>query len=200
MALLPQDPRDQYRLLGIILLAALGALFYLYVYRSRDAELAELEQRVEEIEHQNQLAEQRMANLDRVRRELEIGEREFARLQELVPERSEVPAIYEEIASESQALGLDLMNVVPALAMPDTAGYFLNQNWDMEVEGQYHDVGEFLTRVASFPRIVRPDVRQIRPTEQTKSGRQLVSARFDLHTYVLPPSAGTAQEERERVR
>lgn len=196
MALLPQDPRDQYRMLGVILLVALGALYWLYLHRPRGTELDELQQRVEEIERQNELAEARMQDLDQVRRELELGERQFARLQRLVPERSEVPAIYEEIASQSQALGLDLINVVPAEALPDTSGHFLNQNWDMEVEGQFHDIGEFLTRVASLPRIVRPDVEQISPSEITESGRQLVSARFGLQTYVLAPaSAGGGNDE-----
>lgn len=194
MALLPQDPRDQYRLLGVILFLALGALYWLYVHQPRAAELDELEQRVEAIEQQNQLAEARMENLDQVRRDLELGERQFARLQRLVPERSEVPAIYEEIASESQALGLELVNVVPEEALPDTTGYFMNQNWDMEVEGQYHDVGQFLTRVASLPRIVRPEVEEIQPTEQTESGRQLVSARFGLATYILPPEGVRAAQ------
>lgn len=189
MALLPEDPRDQYRLLGIILLAAFGAVYYLYIHRPRGMGLEELEQRVEVIEQQNELAEARMQNLDQVRRELELGERQFAQLQRLVPARSEVPAIYEEIASESQALGLDLLSVVPAEALADTSAFFLTQNWDMEVEGQYHDIGQFLTRVASLPRIVRPEVREIRPTERTTAGRQLVSATFDLQTYVLPPAA-----------
>lgn len=191
MALLPQDPRDQYRLLGVIFLVALGGVYWLYVHKPRSAELDELGQRVEEIEQENALAEARMENLDQVRRELELGERQFARLERLVPARSEVPAIYEEIASESQALGLDLINVVPAEALPDTSGYFLSQNWDMAVEGQYHDIGEFLARVASLPRIVRPEVEDIRPSEQTPSGRQLVEARFGLETYVLPPASGS---------
>lgn len=192
MALLPQDPRDQYRMLGMIFLVALGALYWLYIHQPRATELDELEQRVESIERQNELAETRMENLDAVRRELELGERQFARLQRLVPERSEVPAIYEEIASQSQALGLDLINVTPAEALPDTAGYFMNQNWDMEVEGQYHDIGQFLARVASLPRIVRPEIEEIQPTEETESGRQLVSARFGLHTYILPPPEARA--------
>lgn len=194
MALLPQDPRDQYRLLGVILFLALGGVYWLYVHQPRGVELEELEQRVDEIEQQNQLAEARMENLDQVRQELELGERQFARLQRLVPDRSEVPAIYEEIASESQALGLQLINVVPAEALPDTSGYFMNQNWDMEVEGQYHDIGRFLTRVASLPRIVRPEVEEIQPTEQTESGRQLVSARFGLETYILPPQEAQAAQ------
>lgn len=189
MALVPQDPRNQYRLLGIVLLLAVGALYYLYIHKPKSEELLELEQRVGEIEQQNSLAEARMENLDVVRRELEIGELQFAVLERLIPARSEVPAIYEEIASQSQALGLELVSVVPAEAFADTSGYFLEQNWQMEVEGEYHDFGDFLTRVASLPRIVRPLLKEIRPTERTLSGRQLVSARFELQTYLLPPAA-----------
>ncbi|MFQ5679770.1 MAG: type 4a pilus biogenesis protein PilO [Gemmatimonadota bacterium] len=187
MPILPQDPKNQYRLLGIFLLLAAGALYYLYIHRPRGEDLSELRQRVDQIEQQNRLAKERMENLDAIRRQLELGERQFAMLERLVPARAEVPAIYEEIASESQALGLELVNVTPAEPLPDTAGYFLQQNWQMEVEGQYHDIGDFLTRVASLPRIVRPQVSEIRPTRQTPSGRQLVSARFGLETYVLPP-------------
>lgn len=187
MALLPDDPRDQYRLLGIIGLVAAGALFWLYVYSPRSDGLEEMEARVQEIEHQNELAEQRMENLEEVRRELELSEREFAALERLVPSRAEIPAIYESVASESQSLGLELINVVPAEPEADTSGYFLNQNWEMEVEGEYHEVGEFLTRVASFDRIVKPEVEEIRPTRETNSGRQLVGVRFGLRTFVLPP-------------
>ena len=187
MAMLPEDPRDQYRLLGVIFLLAAGALFYLYVYSPRSDDLAEMEARVEEIEHQNELAEARMENLEAVREELELSERQFAALERLVPSRAEVPAIYESIATESQTLGLELINVVPREAEADTSGYFMRQNWEMEVEGEYHEIGQFLARVASLDRIVRPQVEEIRPTRETESGRQLVGVRFDIETFVLPP-------------
>lgn len=187
MAMLPEDPRNQHRLLGIIFLLAVGALFYLYVYSPGSADLAEMDSRVQEIERQNELAEARMDNLEGVRHELELSERQFAALEQLVPSRAEVPAIYESIASESQSLGLDLINVVPMEAQADSAGYFMRQNWEMEVEGEYHDVGQFLTRVASLDRIVRPKIREIRPTRETEGGRQLVGVRFDIETFVLPP-------------
>ncbi|MDX1578018.1 MAG: type 4a pilus biogenesis protein PilO [Gemmatimonadota bacterium] len=190
MALLPQEPRDQYRMLGVILLIAVGAAFYLYLWSPRQTELAELEQRVEQIEQANALAEARMQNLDAVREELELGERQFAMLERLVPAESEVPAIYEAIASETQSLGLELVNVTPSDAVPDSAGYFMRQNWGMQIEGEYHDVGQFMARVASFTRIVRPDVEEIRPARTTNSGRQFVNARFRLETFVLPPEGG----------
>ena len=190
MALLPDDPKNQYRLLGTILIVALGGLYYLYFHQPKGEDLLELEARVEQVEQQNELAETRMQNLDAVRQELELGERQFAMLERLIPAESEVPAIYEAIASESQALGLELLSVTPAQPSADTTGYFMRQNWQMEVEGEYHDVGEFLARVASFSRIVRPEVQEIKPTRETNSGRQLVSATFELETFVLPPKVG----------
>ena len=62
----------------------------------------------------------------------------------------------------------------------------------MQVEGDYHSVAEFLTRVASFDRIVRPDVTDVNPAGETPSGRQLVVAYFSLETYVLAPAGMAA--------
>lgn len=194
MALLPEDPKDQYKMLGLIAITAVGALAYMYVLSPSGERLSELEQRIELVERANELAEARMESLDSVREELELGERQFAMLERLVPAEGEVPAIYEAIAAESQTLGLQLVNVTPAEPMPDSAGYFMRQNWSMQVEGEYHDVGEFLARVASFTRIVRPEVEEIRPSRETNSGRQYVTARFQLETFVLPPGGNPVRE------
>jgi Tfp pilus assembly protein PilO len=64
----------------------------------------------------------------------------------------------------------------------------------MEVEGQYHDIGAFLSRVASFDRIVRPAITEITPAGETNSGRQLVRAKFGLETFVLPPEGVVTEE------
>jgi type IV pilus assembly protein PilO len=197
MALLPQDPADQKRMLGIILPVALGVLFYLYIHRSRVAELGELEERITDMETQNEIARTRMENLDVLRADLVRAERRFAVLERLVPTGAEIPEIYEAIASESEALNLSLRNVIPVDAEADSAGYFLYQNWEMEVEGAYHDVGEFLARVASFDRIVRPQVREIRPASDPERAGRAVSVYFQLETFVLPPAATRAAEEGE---
>ncbi len=196
MALLPQDPKDQQRLLGIILPVALTVLFFFYVYKPRSAELEELGFQIEGIETQNEIARARTENLDRTRDNLVLAERRLAALERLVPTGAEVPEIYEAIASESEALDLDLRNVIPVEAERDTTEYFLRQNWEMEVEGSYHAVGAFLTRVASFDRIIRPQVREIRPVAGTGAGGPTVTAYFELETFVLPdaPAAPEAGE------
>ncbi|HKK08265.1 MAG TPA: type 4a pilus biogenesis protein PilO [Gemmatimonadota bacterium] len=187
MPLTPQDPRDQRRLLGILAALVVFVAFWMYVYKPKKADLNELEDRVAQIEYQNRLAQARTGNLDAMRQELDREESVYVALQKLVPERSEIPAIYESIAQESQSLGLELEQVVPAAPTADSASYFMHQDWQMQVKGDYQSVGQFLTRVASFRRIVRPEVTELRPEEQTPSGRQLVSARMSLQTYVIPP-------------
>ena len=200
MALLPQDQRQQMMLLVIILSIAAAALYFNYVHRPGAAGLLELSDRVEDLATQNQIAETRVGNLQELRNRISTAETQFAVVEQLVPSDAEVPAIYEAIATESQALDLRLLNVEPSLPEPaDSGAYFLRQQWQMEVEGDFHSIGEFLTRVASFDRIVRPQVQGIAPIRETPSGRQLVAATFNLETFVLAPEqpAPVAEDESE---
>ena len=197
MALLPQDQRHQSMLLIVIVSIAAAALYYVYLYRPGNVELVELAEQAEDLELQNELAEARIGDLQRLRDRLSYAEQQFTLLQRLVPSGAEVPAIYEAIATQTQALNLQLINVEPLAPVDaDSAGTLLRQEWQMEVEGEYHSIGTFLARVASFDRIVRPRVTQIVPTEVTPSGRQIVRATFQLETFVLG-SAGTRPAEEE---
>ena len=64
----------------------------------------------------------------------------------------------------------------------------------MSVEGEYHRIGAFITHVASFDRIVRPQIVDITPSGETPSGRQLVTAVLSLETFVLE-QPGRAEED-----
>lgn len=188
MALLPQDQRSQVKLLVAILAVGAVALYYYFVYSPGALELVELEERVESLETQNQLAETRIGNLQRLRDDLGGAERQLDALERLVPEGSEVPEIYEAIASEAQAVNLRLLSIEPLQPSPaDSAGGLMRQEWALVVEGGYHAIGRFLTNVASFDRIVRPRVSEVVPAGAAGNGRQQVQATFTLETFVLSP-------------
>lgn len=193
MALLPEDRNEQYRFLAILVMAGVGALYWMYVYSPRAAELNEREDRLAQVQTQNRTAEARTTNLDQLRSDLNRYERQLAALKELVPERSEVARLYETIATESQTVGLELVSVTPSEARRDTAGFYKRQSWEMEVEGRYHDVGHFLTEVASLDRIVRPSVESIELAGGGGSSgageSPPVSVRLNLETYVLADTA-----------
>lgn len=195
MALFPEEPRSQLKLLAAILAAAAGALYFNFVYRPTSIDLLDLTDRIENLETQNQLAETRVGNLQQLRDQLATTERQLSALERLVPEGSEVPEIYEAIAQETQALNLRLLSIEPlAPTVADSAGTLLRQEWALVVEGGYHGLAQFLTRVASFDRIVRPRVTEVVPAGVTGGGSQLVRATFSLETFVLsagdqPPAA-----------
>jgi type IV pilus assembly protein PilO len=197
MALLPSDQGQQLKLLAAIVAVAAAALFYVYVYRPKGDALLETQDRLETLETQNRMAEARIGDLQRLRDRLSGSERQLETLRRLVPSDGEVPAIYEAIATETQTLNLRLISVEPAPPVAaDSAGTLLRQEWQMQVEGEYHAIAEFLTRVAAFDRIVRPRITQIVPAGESASGRQLVTATFGLETFVLG-SAETATEREE---
>lgn len=195
MTVLPGDSRAQYRMLGFVLLLGSGTAFHLHFANPRSVELAELAERVERAERVNALAEPPARNLDAIREDLVISERQLAALKRLVPREGEVEAIYEAIAAETESLGLELVRALPADPVTDSTGYFVRQQWALQVEGAYHDVGTLLTRIAGFARIVRPEVDEIVPSRITNAGRQLVHARFSLETFVLPPEDSASPEE-----
>ena len=181
-------------MLGLVLLLGCGTAFHLYFANPRRMELAELAERVERAERVNTLAGLPAGNLDAIHESLVLGERQLAALKRLVPREGEVEAIYEAIAAETQSLGLELVHALPAEPVADSTGYFVRQQWALEVEGAYHDVGTLLARIAGFGRIVRPEVDEIAPSRITNSGRQLIHARFRLETFVLPEDSASPEE------
>ncbi len=196
MALLPDDQRSQQRFLGILLLVAAAGAFYIYVYSPRATELAELEDRIAQVEHQNDLAEARTGNLDQARADLEEAERLFGALQALVPNRAEATEIYESLAARTEGMGLEMVSVVPASPEPTPEGYYLRQHWDMTVEGGYHTVGSFLAHVASFERLVRPQVSSLeRVGGDGEDELTQIRAVFGLETFVLAPDTAQAEQE-----
>ena len=195
MALLPQDPGNQVKLLVAILSMAAAALYFNVIHRPADLDLVELADRVEDLETQNQLAQARVGNLQRLRDDMREAEGQLEVLERLVPGRAEVPEIYEAIASETQSLNLRLLSIEPLAPAPaDSAGTLMRQEWALVVEGGYHALGEFLTNVASFDRIVRPRISEVIPAGTSASGRQLVEATFILETFVLGAAAGASSD------
>jgi len=186
MAFLPQDQRKQMMLLIAILAIGAGAAYFNYLHLPAGDELIETADRIADLETQNRIAETRIGNLQELRDRLAQAERQLQALQRLVPESSEVPEIYEAIATESQSLNLQLISIDPLDPVPaDSLGTLMRQDWQMVVRGEYHAVGQFFTRVASFDRIVRPHLTQLVPAGETAGGRQLIEATFGLETFVL---------------
>lgn len=192
MALLPEDPESQYRLLGIILLAGLGAAFWMYVYQPRAREIQQMQERVSSLEEWVDKADAASGRLEALRTELQRRRKQLEALRRLVPSRSEVATLYETVATESESQGLQLISVTPQAARIDSASGLSQRDWSMTVRGGFHDAATFLTQVASLDRLVRPRVQTIRPNDQEDTEVQEVDMSLRLVTYVLSTDTASA--------
>lgn len=194
MALVPDDPTQRNALLiGLMAVVAFYFLFWDMWYVPRGEEIQEMETRLEQLEDQNRSA-QILATRggEQLQERLDLFERHVTQLEQLIPEREEVPALLNNMSAEARRTGVEISLLRPEPAEPGE--FYTRQSYEMEVIGEYHDVGRFLTAIASLSRIITPvdmDITQ-------SSGQNLanidtenpVVARFRIQTYVLP-SSGT---------
>ncbi len=197
MALLPQKPREQAMLMvTIVALAALG-LFYVYVFSPKQEQLAIIETHATALDSLNQLAKKEVAagTVEKLKRDAQEYSTEVTALRQLVPTSNEVPALLESVSSASRRVGLDLAEVIPEGVTPGDE--FDTYKYRLGVSGPYNKVAQFLTNIGNLQRIVAPMnvtlVPSTRSDLKTRSGEQLLDARFEIQTYVahaaLKPAA-----------
>lgn len=204
MALIPQEKNQQYALIAIIV--ALGALYGFWEYwrAPKLQALQESEARLERLETQNRAAQVRALQRERLETQAATYERYVRRLEELVPADNEVPGLLRDITAEARRLDVDLDLIEPFANQLGPSGYYTLQSYTIRVIGEYHNVGQFLTTIASLSRIITPVDVAIEAFENNElldldAG---VVVDFRIETYVLPsdgipqpaaPEEGVAQ-------
>jgi len=198
MALPPLDPQQRKQLMyGGLFLALLAFGFYDRVYTPRKAAIAELETRLETLKTVNTRSRAiTRAGSTEMDQQLALYRQQLELAEGLIPSDEELPNLLDAISAEAQRAGVELTLIQPVGATEEA--YYTRRVYDMAVVGGYHQIAEFLTRVASLPRIVtptnvtvapraaatggRPQQRPARPTGQPVE----LEARFSVETYVIP--------------
>lgn len=190
MALIPNDPKQRNALLLAVLTAALFFVFWTYWYTPRTEEIEERTAQLDRLDQNNRLAQIIVA-----RGGTELAERlaryeaHVDRLERLIPQSEEVAALLNQISAAARQTGVTDPEMRPE---PDEAGaFYTKESYEIAVVGEYHDIGRFLTRIASLDRIITPVDLQLSPFE---GDRELLNpdletplaAQLRIQTYILP--------------
>jgi type IV pilus assembly protein PilO len=190
MALPPLDAKQKRNLLfGTLLLLILAYGFYDRVHGPRAARVAGLEQRLETLQAQNSRARGlTRGHTGDVDSTLALYRRQLEAVEALIPSSEELPDLLDAISVEAQRTGVEISLIQPVGATEEQ--YYTRRVYDMAVLGGYHEIGEFLTRVASLSRIVTPTNLTLAPREGGQPAEAdrapRLEARFSIETYVIP--------------
>lgn len=194
MALLPADPKQRKQSLILMAIVVAGAWYAakLYLTDDRKMDIETLQEQLETLEARNGRSRALAARRDDLGHRLELYEQQLKLFEEFIPQSEEVPELLDAISREAQLTGVELSSIRPQAA--ETGEFYTKQTWELSVVGDYHNVGRYLARVASLPRIIKPTNLQLGPAPRSRATRNMqapLEVSFAIETFVL----GAAEAE-----
>lgn len=197
MAGLPTNQRDQVLFLVAFLgIVGAGAYWY-FVYSPKQESLAVIATHVDSLDAGNQRAKAQLARgdvatiraeSDRLRANLEL-------MRSLVPAGNEVPALLEQVSTAARRVGLEINYIEPEPVIPGEQ--FDTYRYKLRALGNYHEIGQLLTGIASMTRIVAPLGLQLVPSGSPRTagkadatGTVMLQASFQIQTYAVKTAQG----------
>jgi len=144
------------------------AWYYLDI-EEQYTDLARVEQTEQDLRQDFEIKQAKAANLDAYRAQLAEMEESFGAMLRQLPNRTEVADLLVDVSQTGLAAGLEFELFQPQGEVPKD--FYAELPIKIRVVGDYHEFGEFVSGLASLPRIVTIHDVQIKPR---KTGTDLI--------------------------
>lgn len=191
-----QDPKTQ-RTLFSVLIGGLVLYFYFgtamlpFSYQAKGAEIEVLEQEHEKLTRELERARLTVGNMEKLEREFAVLHRQWEIAQSLLPEHNEISQLLRKVSASGSQSGLEFVRYEPGARMAQ--GFYTENPVVVEVEGSYHQVGSFLSRLANLNRIINVRglyLEGVDPRRQAEDDvNHTVEARMEIVAYTMDKSA-----------
>jgi type IV pilus assembly protein PilO len=110
-------------------------------------------------------------------------------MRSLVPAGNEVSALVDQVSTAARRVGLEINTIEPE--EPIRGEQFDTYRYKLRATGDYHQIGELLTGIASMTRIVAPLNLQLTGSAAPGAGknptpdRVILTANFVIQTYAV---------------
>ncbi|MFG6159108.1 type 4a pilus biogenesis protein PilO [Halomonas sp. 1390] len=159
-----------------------GMYWYLGAPKAEELELARAEEMRLIRDYRSKAAQ--AAHLDVMREEMAVLEERMGDLREMLPTDAEIPSLIDNIseAAISNQLAIEFIR----LRSPVAQEFYLEQPFDIRVQGNYHRIAEFLAVVAGLPRIVTQHDLILEPVEEAEGQQLQLSMLARTYSYRQP--------------
>ena len=158
-------------LLAVILGIIVYAGYYVDVSKQRIA-LAEIENTELDLRDTFESKQSKAANLDALKEQMREMEQSFGDMIRQLPNKTEVAGLIVDVSQTGLSAGLEFDLFQPG--NENVAEFYAELPINIQVQGSYHQLGEFISGVAGLPRIVT--AHDIRITNNTNDGILSMSA------------------------
>lgn len=139
----------------IVWLIAFGAVLiggYYYVVADMQVQLSSVQQKEQALKSEFEQKSFKAKNLEAYRVQMAEMSESFSALVSQLPSETEVPGLLEDITNKGVENGLEISSI--ELQSEQVKEYYIELPITISVAGSYHDVGAFVSGIASLPRIV----------------------------------------------
>ncbi|MAE35512.1 MAG: pilus assembly protein PilP [Oceanospirillaceae bacterium] len=161
----------------VMLLVVGVVISYLALFQGQLSSLESLERQEQQLKRDFETKAFRVANLDEYKTQMVEMEASFGSLLKQLPKDTEVPGLIDDISAAALNAGLELKRIDPADMKKSE--FYKELPINIEVSGGYHEMGAFVSGVASLPRIVTLHDFNIVKTK----GQERLSMEIEAKTY-----------------
>ncbi|MBN59557.1 type 4a pilus biogenesis protein PilO [Thalassolituus sp. UBA3500] len=161
----------------VMLLVVGVVVSYLALFQGQLSSLESLERQEQQLKRDFETKAFRVANLDEYKTQMVEMEASFGSLLKQLPKDTEVPGLIDDISAAALNAGLELKRIDPADMKKSE--FYKELPINIEVSGGYHEMGAFVSGVASLPRIVTLHDFNIVKTK----GQERLSMEIEAKTY-----------------
>jgi len=126
--------------------------------------------------------QQKVANLDAYKQQLEQMRISFGTLLRQLPSQTEIANLLQDISQTRVAVGLDEDLFKPEAERPKE--FYAEAPIKIRMIGTYHQFGEFASGLAALPRIVTLDGIDIKPAGKDADGKLVMDATAMTYRYL----------------
>lgn len=156
----------------VILFLMAGVIFLGYWFITKDqlAELEKVEEKEDDLKVLFETKAKQAANLEAYEQQLEEMRESFGAMLRQLPNKTEVADLLVDVSQTGLSSGLEFELFKPRAENPRE--FYAELPINIRVIGNYHEFGDFISGVASLPRIVT--VHNVNITRKDKSDGMLV--------------------------
>lgn len=170
---------------AVVILFLMGGVIFLgYWFHAKDqlADLAKAEEKETGLKVIFETKAKQAVNLEAYEQQLEEMRESFGAMLRQLPNETEVADLLVDISQTGLASGLEFRLFQPRAEVPRE--FYAELPISIQVIGNYHELGEFVSGVASLPRIVTVHNVNIAKTKKDKSGPLTMKLTAKTYRYI----------------